>query len=77
MNLEEFEEREDFELTPEKVTEMGKSWWPIYLSQLSVEERLAGLSIEERLSELSSEEKIKAVAVYLQQQRNHSASPKP
>ncbi len=46
----------NLELTPEQVTEIGKFWGPIYLSKLSVEERLAGLSSEERLMGLKPEE---------------------
>jgi hypothetical protein len=48
--------QEQLKLTPEQVTEMGKFWWPIYQSKLSVEERLAGLSTEDRLIGLKPED---------------------
>jgi hypothetical protein len=50
--------RKHFELTPERLMEMGQSWWPIYLSRLSVEERLAGLSPTERLRGLKLAERL-------------------
>jgi hypothetical protein len=77
--------QEQLELTPEQVTEMGKFWGAIYLSKLSVEERLAGLSPEDRLIGLKPEERlrglslaeIEALETYLQQvKRNYAASPK-
>jgi len=46
------------ELTPEQVTEMGKFWWPLFQSKLSVEERLAGLSPAEVLGRLKPEERL-------------------
>jgi hypothetical protein len=49
---------ENLELTPEQVTEMGKFWWPIYQSKLSVEERLAGLSTDDVLSRFKPEERL-------------------
>jgi hypothetical protein len=35
------------ELTPEQVTKMGKQWGEIFLSRLTIEERLAGVQVEE------------------------------
>jgi len=46
----------NLELTPEQVTEMGKFWGSVYLSKLSVAERLAGLSTDDRLIGLKPEE---------------------
>jgi hypothetical protein len=50
--------QEQLELTPEQVTEMGKFWGSLYLSKLSVAERLAGLSTEDRLIGLKPEERL-------------------
>jgi hypothetical protein len=47
-----------FELTPEQLTEVGKFWGPIYMSKLSVEERLAGLSSEDLLGHFKPEERL-------------------
>jgi hypothetical protein len=45
------------ELTSEEITEIGKMWGEVFLSSLSVEERLAGLKPEERwLAGLKPEE---------------------
>jgi len=47
----------NLELTLEQeVTEMGQFWGSIYLSKLSVAERLAGLSTDDRLIGLKPEE---------------------
>lgn len=35
------------ELTPEQVTKMGREWGEIFLSRLTIEERLAGVQVEE------------------------------
>ena len=40
----------NYELTPERVQEVGKIWGKTYLSRLSLEERLAGIPLEERLA---------------------------
>jgi len=46
------------ELTPEKVMEMGKQWGDWYLSNLTVEQRLAGLNAEQRLAGLNAEQRL-------------------
>ncbi len=68
------------ELTPEQVTDLGKFGGPIYLSKLSVEERLAGLSSEEVLGRFKPEALLKELSLeeleaYLRPvKRNHSSS---
>jgi hypothetical protein len=51
----------NIELTPEQLMEMGKMWGDWYLSELSVEQRLAGLAPAERLRGLKPEERLRGL----------------
>jgi len=46
------------ELTPEKISEIGKMWTDAILAGMTPEERLAGLKPEERLAGLKAEERL-------------------
>ncbi len=64
------EKNMDYELTPERVMEIGKMWGKSYLKSLPPEERLYGLKPEERLAGLKSEEilarlSVKEIEAYL------------
>jgi len=51
------------ELTPERVSEMGRIWGEAYLKGLKPEERLKGLRPEERLKGLKPEERLKGLSL--------------
>ncbi len=55
-------------LSPEEITEMGKFWGPHFLSQLSVEERVAGLKPEEVLRNYT----VKDIERYLRTLKEHA-----